>query len=86
MSKLGSYLKELRGTLSYKDVYRETGISTGLLHAYETGQKLPSTTRLLALADYYETTYEELRLKYYEDIFSDPRERAIARRFFQENP
>ncbi len=85
MSKLGDYLKELRGTLSYGDVQKGTRISSGLIHRYEHGDRVPTPATLRKLAEFYEVSYADLRLKFYEDMFSDAEEREIARQFFAES-
>jgi transcriptional regulator with XRE-family HTH domain len=82
MTILGDYLKELRGSLSFGDVQKETGISSSLLHRYERGTVVPSPEKLEILANFYEKSYKDLRLKHYQDIFSDPREREVAREYF----
>jgi|GEM_PF-7000037 len=86
MTILGEYLKELRGSLSFGDVQKDTGISSSLLHRYENGSVVPSPEKLEILASFYEKPYKELRLKYYQDIFSDPREREVAREYFNLTP
>lgn len=77
MSHLGAKLRELRGTHSLLDVERGTGISRIEISRYEQGKYSPSPPNLEKLAHFYELSYQELRLLYYEDLFQDPKERDI---------
>ena len=85
MTLLGDSLKELRGAdLSLYDVQRGTGISRGLIQAYERGEKVPGPENLVKLAEFYEVPYEDIRSRYYLECFASPQEleaalKAIAR-------
>lgn len=78
MSQLGAKLRELRGMLSLMDVERGTGISRIEISRYEQGRYAPSPQNLVKLAAFFEVPYDILRMLYYEDLFEDPKERAIA--------
>lgn len=78
MGRLQERLKELRGTLSYFDVEKGTGINRGQLRQYEIGELQPTPMMLRKLAEYYDISYEELRFLWLEDFFSEPEERAIV--------
>lgn len=78
MGRLGQKLKELRGSLSTYEIEKESGISSAELSRYENGKHLPTPRKLQQLADYYGVKYEELRELWYDDHFSDPKERAIV--------
>jgi transcriptional regulator with XRE-family HTH domain len=68
---LGSKLKELRGSLSLYEVGEDTGIPRIEISRYERGQHLPTPKNLKKLADYYEVPYEDLRVLYFSDYFSE---------------
>lgn len=59
---LGFKLKNLRQSqgLSLKDASARAGISISYLSEIEKGKKYPKTEKLLALAECYETTFDEL--------------------------
>ncbi|WP_303674991.1 helix-turn-helix domain-containing protein [Vampirovibrio chlorellavorus] len=71
MTYLGNKLKELRGSLSLYEVGGDTGIPRIEISRYERGQHLPTPKNLQKLADYYEVPYEDLRVLYFSDYFSE---------------
>lgn len=79
MTRLGDFLKELRGSLSTVDVEREIGIPRITISRYERGENVPSPEKLKQLAALYEYPYEKLRLLYYDDLLSNPEDLAIIR-------
>lgn len=84
MTSLGEKLRELRGDLSLYEVEKGTGISRKELSRYEQGEYAPSPPKIEKLAELYKVSYDDLRVLYYDDFFSDPRERAIALRWAEE--
>jgi transcriptional regulator with XRE-family HTH domain len=70
MSRLGQQLKALRGSLSLFDVEKGTGIHRYSISRYEAGSHIPSPEQLRQLADYYGTTYTEVRRYFYEDLWA----------------
>lgn len=79
MTRLGDYLKELRGSLSTVDVEREIGIRRITLSRYERGENVPSPEKLRELAAFYECSYEKLRALYYEDLLGAPEDENIIK-------
>jgi transcriptional regulator with XRE-family HTH domain len=76
MSRLGNRLKELRGSLSLLDVEKGCGIPRFTISRYETGENIPSASKVRKLAEFYEIPYPELRKLFYEELFhSDPDEK-----------
>jgi transcriptional regulator with XRE-family HTH domain len=76
MSRLGDRLKELRGNLSLLDVEKGSGIPRFTVSRYESGENVPSSSKIRQLADFYEVPYPELRKLFYEELFhSEPSER-----------
>lgn len=70
MNELGSYLKELRGKKSLRDVQKDTGISHTYLSTLEKGidprtnkPREPSFDTLKKLSDYYDVSYIDLLSK-----------------------
>jgi transcriptional regulator with XRE-family HTH domain len=78
MSRLGEQLKELRQGRSLVSVEKGTGISRIEISRYEQGRYAPSPPNLKKLAVFYEVSYSTLRLLYYEDLLTEPEERAIV--------
>ncbi len=78
MGVLGRKLRELRGDFSLYEIGKATGLSAADIRRYETEEYHPTPANLRKLADYFEVPYKELRILHYEDIFSDPEERAIV--------
>jgi transcriptional regulator with XRE-family HTH domain len=78
MGLLGERLKELRGTRALYDVEKATGITRIEVSRYEKGSYYPSPKNLSKLAEFFGVTYDELRILYYDDFFSDPKERELV--------
>lgn len=58
--KIGSKLRELRGSRTIQDVSDATGIGWSTICMYELGQRLPSDDNKIVLANYYNKTVGEL--------------------------
>ena len=84
----GDFLKKLRARkgVSLKKVEEAIGISNAYLSQLETGKRrrLPTPDRLIALADYYNTSIKELLEKagYYEEWdIQETKEQQIEKAF-----
>ena len=84
----GDFLKKLRARkgVSLKKVEEATGISNAYLSQLETGKRrrLPTPDRLIALADYYNTSIKELLEKagyYEEEDIQETKEQKIEKAF-----
>jgi transcriptional regulator with XRE-family HTH domain len=76
---LGKRLKALRGEQSLYQVGKEARVSRSNLSSYEEGLHLPTDEVLQRLAEYYQVSYEELRILYYADYYGKfPLERSIV--------
>jgi transcriptional regulator with XRE-family HTH domain len=81
-TKLGKRLQELRGEVSLYEVEKQTGVSRINVSRYEKGVFLPTDTVLKKLADFYQVSYADLRILYYDDFFNkDLMEKEIALRW-----
>jgi transcriptional regulator with XRE-family HTH domain len=78
MGLLGERLRELRGNRKLYDVEKATGITRIEISRYEKGNYFPSPKNLSRLAEFYGVSYDELRVLYYDDFFSDPVERRLV--------
>ena len=58
--QIGKKLRNLRGEKTIQTVSDETGIGWSTLCMYELGQRLPSDDKKVILANYYNTTVQEL--------------------------
>ena len=58
--KIGLRLRKMRGIRTRRGVAIELGISYRTLTSYETGERVPSDLTKVKLADYYNTTVEDL--------------------------
>ncbi|WP_303672518.1 helix-turn-helix domain-containing protein [Vampirovibrio chlorellavorus] len=81
MSRLGDRLKELRGNLSLMDVEKGSGIPRFTISRYESGENVPSPSKIKQLAAFFEIPYPELRKTFYEELFltnPDEKEAMLA--------
>jgi len=78
MSHLSAKLRELRGDRSLLDIEKGTGITRVQIMRFEKCIRVPNPKNLRQLADFFQTSYSELRQLYYEDLFNDPEERQIV--------
>jgi len=84
---LGFKLKNLRlaRKLSLKDVSGRTGVSISYLSEIEKGKKYPKAEKLLALADCYDTSYDDLvTVEVQENL--NPLATSLDSGFFREFP
>ena len=58
--KAGEKLKSLRGNKSQFEVAKDLMISTSALSAYETGERIPRDEVKVRIADYYNTTVQDI--------------------------
>jgi transcriptional regulator with XRE-family HTH domain len=84
MSRLGEYLKELRGDLSLYEVQKGTGLSRNLISLYESAKQVPTIPTLKKLSEFYEVPYRHLRKLSFEDLYSDPEDRSIILEWAEE--
>lgn len=78
MSHLSERLRGLRGERSLLDIEKGTGITRVQIMRFEKCIRVPNPKNLRQLAEFFQTTYAELRQLYYDDLFSDPEERQIV--------
>lgn len=57
---IGKKLRELRGEIPRAEVAEAVGISISALTMYETGQRIPRDQIKVKLAEFYNTTVQEL--------------------------
>lgn len=62
---IGKKLLELRGDKSREEVAEKINISVSALQMYENGQRIPRDEIKVRLADYYNTTVQEIFFDYY---------------------
>lgn len=60
MRGYGARLLELRGERSQAEVAKAVGIATSTLGMYETEQRIPRDSIKIALANYYNTTVQDI--------------------------
>lgn len=78
MGILGDRLRELRGDRSLYQVGKATGIDRSHIKQFEEGSSLPTPHKLEALSNYYDVSYEELKFLYFDEVYTDPKERALV--------
>ena len=70
-NKLGERLKTLRGSRPLNQVQQECGIDRGQLRRYEERERLPEDEALLKLASYYEVSFDELKILFFDDLYPE---------------
>ena len=58
--RIGERLVRLRGTRTQKQVANALGISESALAMYEAGKRIPRDEIKLAIAEYYESTIQDI--------------------------
>lgn len=60
---IGANLRVLRGSRTQKEVANALGVSKAAISYYENGQKMPSADHMVALANFYGRSVQQLFFK-----------------------
>jgi transcriptional regulator with XRE-family HTH domain len=84
-SKLAQELVRLRGTRSLYEVSMGMGLHRATLLRYEQGRKVPEDHNLQLLAQFYEVSFESLKMLIFTDQFPESsRDRQILIQWLRE--
>lgn len=68
VNHLAARLRELRGKRPLNQIEKSSGINRGQLRRYEAG-RIPEENLLIALSEFYQVPYDELKALCFEDLY-----------------